>query len=270
MPARDTGANAGAQLDKVSQKSYQDIGYNVGEKFDKLKADINGKYVDRNGKTPEDHFKELYAGSASLVGNTYNYAWSWVPFTKKKAHQAKDYAAHTNASEFKNDVKSKGEEAKSKGQDLKEDAKNTELPGNTDQTIGGLINEARGLAGQFLDTAVYYVKVAEEKADEATSDAKGTAKDAEQKGKAKSRSYVDQARGLTAYVLERTSDIITFGQQKAGEAADELNGKTSEAKSYADSVKQNGKAKVGEAKDKVSDETQTNGDRPHFAVSVQL
>ena len=120
------------------------------------------------------------------------------------------------------------------------------------------------------DVICSYVKVAEEKAHEATSDAKGTAKNAEQKGKAKSRSYIDQARGLTAYVLERSSDIITYGQKKAGEAANELDGKTSEAKSYADSVKEGTKAKAGEAKDKAAGETQTNGDRPHFAVSVQL
>lgn len=115
-----------------------------------------------------------------------------------------------------------------------------------------------------------YIKVAEETADEAVSDPKGTGKEAEQKVKAKSQTYVDQARGLTAYILERTSDIITYGQKKAEEATSEMNGQKSEAKSYVDSVKQNSKAKVDEVKDKATSETQTNGDRPHLAFSVQV
>lgn len=50
-------AEAGAKIDQFSQKTYQDIGYNVGEQFDKLRTDLNGRF-EKNGKTTlEDHFR---------------------------------------------------------------------------------------------------------------------------------------------------------------------------------------------------------------------
>merc|ERR1711939_1171725 len=84
MPARDTGAKIGDKLDAVTKQSYHELGYKMGERVDQTLTELNEKLRDPTGKTPEDHFKDIYGASASLIGHTYDYAWSWVPFTKQR------------------------------------------------------------------------------------------------------------------------------------------------------------------------------------------
>lgn len=266
MSAQNKGAKAGEKVDVVSDKvkntSWREVGATGGKKIDEVRTKVNEKYVDANGVTPEQHFKEIYGASANLIGNTYNYAWSWVPFTKQKAREAKEKAMHTDLATLKSD-------AKHKGLELKDDALTAELPGDTTQTIGGLVDESRALVGQILDTAIYYIKVAPAKAENAASDAKGaakgaandakgTARDAQNRIAAKGNSYIDQARNLTAWVLERSQDIVTYGQQKAAEAKDAAEGKAGEVKDSAKSAANNFSA---EAK-------ANGGDRPGFTISA--
>lgn len=266
MSAQQKGAKAGEQVDAVSDKvkntSWRDVGATGGKKIDQVRNKVNEKFVDVNGVTPEQHFKEIYGASANLIGNTYNYAWSWIPYSKQKAREAKDKAMHTDLATLK-------AEAKTKGIEVKDDALNAELPGDTTQTLGGLIDESRALVGQILDTAVYYIKVAPAKADEAASDAKGaargaandargSARDAQHKIAAKGNSYVDQARNLTAFFLERAQDIITYGQEKAQEAKDTVQDTAGNVKDSAKNAANNFSA---EAK-------ANGGDRPGFTISA--
>ena len=116
-----------------------------------------------------------------------------------------------------------------------------------------------------------YIKVGEEKADnaasqakgsakDAASDAKGTAKQSERRASAKGQSYVDQARNLTAYLLERSQDIITYGQQKAHEAKENAKDAAGQAEGKAKNVKDNAQANA-----------QVNGgDRPGFSIQANL
>jgi len=274
MPARDTGAKIGDKLDAVTKQSYHELGYKMGERVDQTLTELNEKLRDPTGKTPEDHFKDIYGASASLIGHTYDYAWSWVPFTKQKARNAKQqvkgsahYATHTSAHGVK-------EDAKSKAGDVKNDVMETELPGPTQQTIGGLINEARGLVGQVLDTIIYYVKVAEKKGEEAVHDPKGVAHQAKNKAILQGDTVIDQARNVSAFVMEKSRDIITYGVEKKDEAKDQLYQGAGEAKDQmrrgAGEAKEYAQKNAGEARDRAAAETGTRNDRPHVAVSAQL
>jgi len=97
-------------------------------------------------------------------------------------------------------------------------------------TLGSLINETRGLVGKFLNTAVYYIKVAEEKGEEVMHEAPGKLSDAADRTRneadaeahklkkhnkrERSSSLTTTARNATAWALEVTSEILSFGLDK--------------------------------------------------------
>lgn len=114
------------------------------------------------------------------------------------------------------------------------------------------------LANRYFSCS--YIRVGEEKANSAASDAKGTAKEYEHRASAKGQSCVDQARNLTAYLLERSQDIITYGQQKAEEAKESAKDTAGKAEGKAKNFKDNAQANA-----------QVNGgDRPGFSIQANL
>jgi len=65
---------------------------------------------------------------------------------------------------------------------------------------------------------------------------------------------------LTAYLLERSQDIITYGQQKAHEAKENAKDAAGQAEGKAKNVKDNAQANA-----------QVNGgDRPGFSIQANL
>lgn len=137
------------------------------------------------------------------------------------------------------------------------------------QTIYELVDEARSLAGKFLDTAIEwvlfntpaiylrltlrnrsYVSISEQKVDEA-------AKNAQSKVDSKSSGYIERARGLAAQVLQKSKSVVTYGQQKAKAAADAAQDGVEQAKEGAENVKNDVKADA-------------NGGAPHFELNVRV
>lgn len=83
-------------------------------------------------------------------------------------------------------------------------------------------------------------------------DPRGTAREAKNKAIMQGDTMVDQARNLSAYVMEKSRDIITYGVEKKDEAKSQV------------------KRNAGQAREKATAETGTKEDRPHIAVSAQL
>lgn len=105
-----------------------------------------------------------------------------------------------------------------------------------------------------------YIKVGEEKVQEGAEQAQGEIKKGQHNASAHKQTYVDQARNLTAYVLERSEQVITYGQKKAQEAVDQAKG---QAKSAKDQVN-------GAVDDASAEAHGHSGSRPGFTISANL
>jgi len=297
MSAQEKGSRYGAKLDQANDqakdaamnKSYRDLGNDVGKQLDAAARRLNDRTADSNGKKADQHLSELYDSSISLASHTYDYAWSWIPFTQKKARQIRN-DPKGQAKEGKENVKDAARTGGKQGEEVAEDAK---------QTIFDLVNEARGLTGQILDTAHHYVVVADKKTQE-------TANDAQASGKAPVRAaggMIGATRNLAAAMIEKTRDVVCYGmeqgedaryhsKQVSRDAQNKANDYTNQAKQMAGKAvgtaqkygqaAQNGmQQKANEAKQQVDGNTpavdgqaSANGGldkgRPGFNVSVQL
>jgi len=292
MSAQDKGSRYGAKLDNANaqakdtamNKSYRDIGHDVGKRLDAAARQLNDHTADANGKKADQHLSELYDSTASLVSHTYDYAWSWIPFSQKKARQIKD-DPKGQAKEGKENAKSAAGDAQKKGEEAAEDAK---------QTIFSLVNETRGLAGQVLDTAHHYVMVADKKTQETANDAQASDKEPVQAA----GTVIGATRNLAAAMIEKTRDVVCYGmeqgddaryhtKQAGRDAGNKANDYTNQAKQLAGKAAgtaqkygqaaQNGmQNKADEAKQQVDGAVDgkaganAGGSRPGFEVKLQL
>jgi len=267
--ATNQGARAGAKVDEVKDNfensSYRDIGRGAGKRVDAVAKFINENVTDSNGKKLDECVEELYNSTSNLAGRTYDYAWSWVPFTEKKAKSAKG-------------------QAEGKAEEIKAGVKKNYNRQDVDPSLGSLIDESRALVGQVLSTVHDYVIVADKKSAEVADDAQGSDNAAVREA----GGLIHNVRGMAASLIKTAENIVTYGQDKADELAskdggdlkkdarkakDDAKDKVSNAwfsgKSKAKEVGQDARSKAQSAEDNVKS-AGTDGERPGFKVELKL
>ncbi|GAA5828676.1 hypothetical protein JCM5353_008497 [Sporobolomyces roseus] len=99
---------------------------------------------------------------------------------------------------------------------------------STNQTLGGLVNETRDLAGHVLHAVSDVIATGADKAKDAAGDAQESA------NKDKPVGYVAQARDLAASALQTAESYIATGQKKLEETSgDDVKGKAADLKNQA-------------------------------------
>ncbi|GAA5839458.1 hypothetical protein JCM3766R1_003552 [Sporobolomyces carnicolor] len=109
----------------------------------------------------------------------------------------------------------------------------------TNQTLGGLVEETRGLAAHALHAASDIIGTGVDKTKEAASDAQDSA------NKEKPVGYVAQARDLAASALQTAESYISTGAKKVDEATS--NTTTDDVKAKATDLKDQAAAGVNDA-----------------------
>lgn len=83
-----------------------------------------------------------------------------------------------------------------------------QLPGKTNQTLGGLVDESRNLLGNAIHSAAGFIAVGEKKAEEAADVAKAEASKATDGSSAGVGAYVNQGQSFSRALDERDTNPL--------------------------------------------------------------